>query len=156
MEDMIGAVAFLMPSKISVHELRNEAETASNRLQAHLAQDPGILLDALNRPSLAPELSEVFEKSGYEHRVLRYELYDAEGKLVFTSGRSGLDLGERIAQAMGSKAPASAGVVVRSSSGKGSLPTHFAGLFRSHRRHLHDAAWHGDCGTCSLLVDAQQ
>jgi diguanylate cyclase (GGDEF)-like protein len=125
---LIGAVAFLMPSKISVHELRNEAETASNRLQAQLAQDPGILLDALNRPSLAPELSEVFEKSGYAHRVLRYELYDAEGKLVFTSGRSGLDLGERIAQAMGSKAPASAGVVVRSSSGKGSLPTHFAVL----------------------------
>ncbi len=125
---LIGAVAYLMPSKISGHELKNEAEVANARLQAQLAQEPGILLDVLNRPSLAPELSEVFEKSGYGHRVLRYELYDAQGKLAFTSGKSGLDLGERIAEAMGSKAPTHAGVAVRSSSGGGSLPTHFAVL----------------------------
>jgi diguanylate cyclase (GGDEF)-like protein len=125
---LISAVAFLMPSKISVHELKNEAEIANTRLQAQISQEPGVLLDALNRPSLAPELGEVFEKSGYGHRVLRYELYDPQGKLVFTSGRSGLDLGERIAQVMGSTAPTHAGVTVRSSSGGGSLPTHFAVL----------------------------
>jgi diguanylate cyclase (GGDEF)-like protein len=125
---LIGAVAFLMPSKISVHELTNEAQVANARLQAQLSQEPGVLLDVLNRPALAPELSEVFEKSGYAHRLLRYELYDAQGKLAFTSGKSGLDLGERIAEAIGSKSPTQAGVVVRSASGRGSLPTHFAVL----------------------------
>ena len=123
---LIGTVAFLTPSKISVRELQHEAEIANTRLQAQLTQEPGVLLDALNRPALAPELSEVFEKSGYGHRLLRYELYDASGKLIFTSGKSGLDLGERIAEAMGPRAP-KAGVAVRSGSG-GSLPTHFAVL----------------------------
>ena len=121
---LIGTVAFLTSSKISVRELQHEAEIANTRLQAQLTQEPGVLLDALNRPALAPELSEVFEKSGYGHRLLRYELYDASGKLIFTSGKSGLDLGERIAEAMGPRAP-KAGVAVRSGSG-GSLPTHFA------------------------------
>jgi diguanylate cyclase (GGDEF)-like protein len=123
---LIGTVAILTPSKISVRELQHEAEIANERLQARLTQEPGILLDALNRPALAPELSQVFEKSGYGHRLLRYELYDASGKLVFTSGKSGLDLGERIAEAMGPRAP-KGGVAVRSGSG-GSLPTHFAVL----------------------------
>jgi diguanylate cyclase (GGDEF)-like protein len=124
---LIGTVAFLTPSKISVRELQHEAEIAKSRLQAQLAQEPGILLDMLNRPAVAPELSQVFEKSGYGHRLLRYELYDARGNLTFTSGKSGLDLGERIAETMGPKIPPQAGVGVRSGFG-GSLPTHFAVL----------------------------
>ncbi|HLC08880.1 MAG TPA: GGDEF domain-containing protein, partial [Methyloceanibacter sp.] len=124
---LIGTVAFLTPSKISVRELQREAEIANSRLQAQLTQEPGVLLDVLNRPALAPELSQVFEKSGYGHRLLRYELYDARGNLTFTSGKSGLDLGERIAEAMGPKGPTQAGVAVRSGSG-GALPTHFAVL----------------------------
>ena len=124
---LIGTVAFLTPSKISVRELQHEAEIANSRLQAQLTQEPGVLLDVLHRPALAPELSQVFEKSGYGHRLLRYELYDARGNLTFTSGKSGLDLGERIAEAMGPKGPTQAGVAVRSGSG-GALPTHFAVL----------------------------
>ncbi|HEY8277496.1 MAG TPA: bifunctional diguanylate cyclase/phosphodiesterase [Methyloceanibacter sp.] len=110
-----------------MRELQHEAEIAKSRLQAQLAQEPGILLDMLNRPAVAPEISQVFEKSGYGHRLLRYELYDARGNLTFTSGKSGLDLGERIAETMGPKIPPQAGVGVRSGSG-GSLPTHFAVL----------------------------
>src|SRR5712691_11713989 len=84
---VIGAVAFFMPSRISMMELERESFVAAERLNNQLMQEPGTLLDALSQPALAPQLSSIFEHSGYGARVLRYELYDEAGRLVFTSGK---------------------------------------------------------------------
>ena len=129
---LVCAVAYLAPSQIGVQELEREALVASDRLRAQLAQQPDIVLNALTRSSPAPELLQLFETSGYGHRVLRYELYDQGGKLVFTSGKSGLDLGElnlgeRVAKAMATADLNAASVALRHGSG-GGAPTHFAVL----------------------------
>ncbi len=89
---LIGAAAFIAPSRISTMELEREAVVASERLRVQLLQEPGTLLDALAKPGLAPQLSSVFEHAGYGARVLRYELYDEAGRLAFTSGQAGLAL----------------------------------------------------------------
>jgi diguanylate cyclase (GGDEF)-like protein len=89
---LIGVIAFFTPSRVSVMELEREALAASHRLSVQLMEEPDTLLDALSRPAVAPQLSSVFEHSGYGGRVLRYELYDEAGKLAFTSGRAGLAL----------------------------------------------------------------
>src|SRR3990170_6142550 len=87
---LIGAIAFVAPSRVSVMELEREAAVAANRLRAQIVKEPGYLLDALSQPRLRPQLSTVFEHSGYGHRVLRYELYDEANRLIFTSGKAGL------------------------------------------------------------------
>jgi diguanylate cyclase (GGDEF)-like protein len=129
---LVCAVAYLAPSQISVRELEREALVASDRLRAQLVQEPDLVLNALARSSPAPELVKLFENSGYGHRVLRYELFDQDGKLVFTSGKSGLDLrernlGERVAKAMAPADLHAASVALRDGPG-GGAPTHFAVL----------------------------
>jgi diguanylate cyclase (GGDEF)-like protein len=126
------AVAYLAPSQIGGRELEREALVASDRLRAQLVLEPDVVLNALTRSSPAPELLQLFENSGYGHRVLRYELYDQDGKLVFTSGNSGLDLGERnrgerVAKAITANDLNAASVALRQGAG-GSTPTHFAVL----------------------------
>jgi hypothetical protein len=65
--------AFVAPSEIGKMELELEASTAATRIGAELNGEPGALADAFARPPLAPHLSGIFEKLGYDHRVLRYE-----------------------------------------------------------------------------------
>jgi diguanylate cyclase (GGDEF)-like protein len=91
---LIGATAIFTPTQISTLELEREALVAAQRLHAQVMQEPGTLLNALSRPGLAPELSTVFEHTGYASRVLRYELYDEAGRLTFTSGQAGLEFAE--------------------------------------------------------------
>jgi len=66
-------------------ELELEASTAATRID-----EPGALIDAFARAALAPHLSRIFDKLGYEHRVLRYELYDHASKISFASVKAGL------------------------------------------------------------------
>jgi len=47
--------------------------------------EPGALIDAFARPALAPHLSRIFDKLGYAHRVLRYELNDHAGNISLAS-----------------------------------------------------------------------
>ena len=82
--------AFVAPSEIGKMELELEASTAATRVGAELNGEPGTLADAFARPALAPHLSGIFEKLGYDHRVLRYELYDHAGNLSFASVKAGL------------------------------------------------------------------
>lgn len=90
---LIAIAAAIAPSRIGRMELEREANNAADRISAELQGQPGALIDAFARPGLAPRLNRIFEDLGYSHRILRYELYDGDGRLVFTSGRSGLDLG---------------------------------------------------------------
>ena len=96
---LIAAAVFVAPSRISMMELEREALVAADRLHTQLMQEPGALPDALNQRALAPQLGSVLEHSGYGARVLRYELYDELGRLAFTSGKAGLDLGRELADA---------------------------------------------------------
>lgn len=122
---LIVAAAFVAPSKVSLLELEREALIAVDRLRAQMEKEPDTLFNAISRPAMAPHLSELLDNSGYGHRVLRYELYDRNGRLSFTSGQAGLslghDLGDRITP------PQAAEVALYEASGDGT-PTHFAVL----------------------------
>jgi diguanylate cyclase (GGDEF)-like protein len=89
---LIAAAAVLAPGKVGQMELEREAKIAAERIGAELAGEPGALIDAFTRPALAPHIGAILDASGYGRRVLRYELYDASGRLSFTSGRAGLAL----------------------------------------------------------------
>src|SRR5690606_30975750 len=91
---LIGVTAFLAPSRVSHFELEREALVAEERILTRLFEDPQIVLNALTVPGAAPQLSKIFEDAGYATRVLRYELYDAQGRLVFTSGQASLELND--------------------------------------------------------------
>ncbi len=92
---LITTTALLAPSSVSRLELKREALVAEDRIRADLLDEPNVVIDALTRPGLAPQLSEVFDKSGYGHRILRYELYNAKGRLIFTSGQASIALDDR-------------------------------------------------------------
>ena len=49
-----------------------------------------------------PQFADILNKSGYGHRVLRYELYDDDGSLTFTSGPAGLQLDDELATVLAS------------------------------------------------------
>ena len=87
---LIVYAAFVAPSEVGKMELEFEASTAATRIGAELNGEPGTLIDAFARPSLAPHLTRIFNKLGYGHRVLHYELYDHAGNLSFASGKAGL------------------------------------------------------------------
>src|SRR5680860_137427 len=124
---VIAATALIAPGKVSQLELGREALVAENRINAQLLEQPNIALDALTRPGLAPQLGEVFEQSGYARRVLRYELYDARGRLIFTSGQANLQLGDELVDVKIN--PAQQGAVVGLYTGAGKDgPSHFAVL----------------------------
>jgi diguanylate cyclase (GGDEF)-like protein len=57
-----------------------------------MLRDPQVVHNALNVPGAAPQLGEIFHASGYAPRVLRYEVYNAKGRLLFTSGQANLRL----------------------------------------------------------------
>ncbi len=122
---LIAATAFVAPSSVSRLELEREALVAEDRIRVHLADEPNVVLDALTRPGLAPQLSQIFEDSGYGHRILRYELFSAKGRLLFTAGKAGIALDDRLVDV--TKSPMHDGAVVglyESVTKDG--PTHFA------------------------------
>jgi diguanylate cyclase (GGDEF)-like protein len=124
---LIGAVAFIAPSRVSTMELEREAAVAADRLRDQILKEPDYLLDALSQPGLRPQLSILFEHAGYGHRVLRYELYDELNRLIFTSGRAGLALGQLPADATDTAAAQGPLVALNDNPG-GKTPSHYAAL----------------------------
>jgi diguanylate cyclase (GGDEF)-like protein len=121
----IAATALIAPSRVSLLALEREALVAEDRIGAQLLEEPNVVIDALTRPGAAVQLSEVFEQSGYERRVLRYELYDARGQLIFTSGLASLHLGETLTDVTSN--PVQDGAVVGLYAGSEERgPTYFA------------------------------
>jgi len=89
---LIVLTALIAPSRVSLLELEHEALVAEERIRAQMLKDPQVVHNALTVPGAAPQLSEIFDASGYAPRVLRYELYNAKGRLLFTSGHANLRL----------------------------------------------------------------
>lgn len=89
---LICAIAFFAPARVSSMQLVREARTAASSIASEIENEPGYLFDSLAKRSLAPRMGELLEQMGYGHRILRYEIYDKNGRLAFTSGDSGLDL----------------------------------------------------------------
>jgi hypothetical protein len=86
---LIAAGAFVAPGKISRYELEREAFTAAQRLRVQMLNEPETLFYALSSPSFTTQFTDILDKWGYSHRVLRYEIYDQKGNLAFTSGLAG-------------------------------------------------------------------
>ena len=124
---LIAAAAFIAPSEISRIELEREALVAANRLKAQMLNEPDTLFYAITSPSEKPQFGEILDKSGYGRRVLRYELYDKSGALVFTSGLSGLQLDDNLATLLASPADESPKVALYQSSAGGE-PSNFAAV----------------------------
>jgi diguanylate cyclase (GGDEF)-like protein len=124
---LIVAAAFVAPGRITQFELKREALTAADRLKEQMLKEPDALFYALASPSATPQFADILNKTGYGHRVLRYELYDREGQLEFTSGLSGLQLDDNLASLLASPADEAPKVTLYQSSG-GSQPTNFAAL----------------------------
>ena len=122
---IIAATALIAPSRVSLLELEREALVAQGRIRDYLRDRPNVVVDAITKPGLAPQLKEVFEDSGYAHRVLRYELYNAKGELVFTSGHASVELSDDIGDVK-SDPGTKGGVLGLYSGSKASSPTHFA------------------------------
>ena len=73
-------------------ELQNEAKVAAEHISDAVKNQPQTLLGAFAKPELASHFGSIFNNLGYDHRVLRYEIYDDAGNLAFTSTRPGLQL----------------------------------------------------------------
>lgn len=124
---LIAATALITPSRVSNLELEREALRAEDRIRAQLLEEPNAVIDALTLRGHAPELSKVFQDAGYAHRVLRYELYNARGRLIFTSGKASIPLDDQLKDVTVNPAGDGSAVGLYShSSDKG--PTHFAVL----------------------------
>jgi len=89
---LIAAAAFIAPSRIGRMELRNDATVAAARISDAVKMQPQTLPGAFARPELVAHFSSIFSDLGYDHRVLRYEIYDDAGNLAFTSTKPGLQL----------------------------------------------------------------
>jgi len=89
---LIAAAAFVAPAKIGKMELRNEAEIAAARISDAVKKQPQTLIGAFAPPELAAHVGSIFRDLGYDHRVLRYEIYDDAGNLAFTHTEPGLQL----------------------------------------------------------------
>jgi diguanylate cyclase (GGDEF)-like protein len=123
----IAVVALAAPGRISRIELEREASLVAARLKAQMLHEPEALSDAIRTPSVTPTFAGILAKSGYGERTIRYELYDRDGKLVYTSGIAGLPLEKNLASLLTSPAPEQAKVTLYESS-DASSPTNFAAL----------------------------
>ena len=124
---LIAAAAFVAPGRVSQIELKREALIAADRVKAQMLKEPDALFYALASPSATPQFANILEKTGYGHRVLRYELFDRNGQLEFTSGLAGLQLDDHLATLLASPADKAPQVTLYQSS-SGSEPTNFAAL----------------------------
>ncbi len=123
----IAAAAVVAPGEIGRLELEREASLAAARLKTKLLEESDALFQAPGRQSLTSAFADILGKSGYGHRVLRYELYDGHGQLAFTSGLAGLKLEEELVTLLASPAHEEAKITLYESSA-GSLPSNFAAL----------------------------
>ena len=73
-------------------ELRGDATVVAARISDAIKMQPQTLIGAFDRSELAAHVSSIFHDLGYDHRVLRYQLYDDAGNLTFTSSKPGLQL----------------------------------------------------------------
>jgi len=122
---LIAVTALIAPSRVSHLELEREAVVAENRIRTQLLDDPQAVLQALTVPGAAPQLSKIFQEAGYGTRILRYELYNAQGRLVFTSGRSSLSVTDKVVEVTPN--PVQEGAVVGLYADHDATgPTHFA------------------------------
>ncbi len=87
-----------------------------------MQKEAGVVGEALLQPGLAPQIGNLLAQSEYAHRVLRYELYDQQGGLSFTSGKAGLDLGPTLPDLSTQQHP---GIALHQGPG-GKGPTNFA------------------------------
>ena len=124
---LIAASALIAPSQVSLFELEREALVAQDRIRSQLLAEPNIALDALTRPGYAPQLANIFEEAGYGHRVLRYELYNERGRIVFTSGQASLPLDDNLVDVAANPIEDGSVVGLYTGSGEGA-PSHFAVL----------------------------
>ncbi len=118
---LIAVTAFVAPGRVSRLELEREALVAANRLQAAMLKEPDALYDALAHPGVASQFNKIFQDTGYAHRVLRYELYDENGRLAFTSGLSGLSLSNELADVLANPSHQAAKIALYTSSGDQAL-----------------------------------
>jgi diguanylate cyclase (GGDEF)-like protein len=124
---LIAAAVLVAPAKISRIELEREALVAANRLKAKMLEEPDTLVYALTSPSETPQFGDIIDKSGYGPRVLRYELYDPSGTLIFTSGLAGLQLHNDLAALLASPTKEAPAVTLYHSA-SGTQPTDFSVL----------------------------
>ncbi len=124
---LIAAAALVAPGKISRYELDREAQTAAGRLKVQMLNEPDTLFYALASPSFTTQFADILNKWGYGHRVLRYELYDKEGNLTFTSGLAGLKLDDELATVLAAPAMEAPKVALYQSQ-DGRKPSNFASL----------------------------
>ena len=143
---LIAGAALFVPGRISQIELEREALVAATRLKAQVMKEPDALIDALSGPALTPQFAALLAKSEYGHRVLRYEFYDKDGRLAFTSGLSGLSLSDEIAQPLGATSSEAPRVSLYEASGSSTL-SHFAALALPLSLHS------GERGTLVVYLD---
>jgi len=124
---LIATAALVAVNKTSRFELEREALVAANRLTAQMLNEPDALFYALASPSFRTQFAEILDKSGYAHRVLRYELYDSAGQLAFTSGLAGLQLDGELATLLVSPSGEAPKVALFQSQNPGA-PSDFASL----------------------------
>jgi diguanylate cyclase (GGDEF)-like protein len=124
---LIAAAALVAPGKISRYELDREAQTAAGRLKVQMLNEPDTLFYALASPSFTTQFADILNKWGYGPRVLRYELYDKEGNLTFTSGLAGLKLDDELATVLAAPAMEAPKVALYQSQ-DGRKPSNFASL----------------------------
>jgi len=124
---LIAVAALVAPGKISRYELDREAQTAAGRLKVQMLNEPDTLFYALASPSFTTQFADILNKWGYGPRVLRYELYDKEGNLTFTSGLAGLKLDDELATVLAAPAMEAPKVALYQSQ-DGRKPSNFASL----------------------------
>jgi len=124
---LIAVAALVAPGKISRYELDREAQTAAARLKVQMLNEPDTLFYALASPSFTTQFADILNKWGYGPRVLRYELYDKEGNLTFTSGLAGLKLDDELATVLAAPAMEAPTVALYQSQ-DGRKPSNFASL----------------------------
>ena len=82
---LIAATAFIAPSRIGRMELRDDAKVTAAHI-SDAVENAAADADRRLRPgrNWRPSVSSIFHDLGYDHRVLRYEIYDVAGNLAFT------------------------------------------------------------------------
>ena len=95
---LIAVTAFIAPSRIGRMELRNDAKVTAAQISDAVEKQPRTLIGAFAPPELAASVSSILNDLGYDHRVLRYEIYDDASNLAFTYTKPGLQLDDEMSE----------------------------------------------------------
>ena len=82
---LIAAAAFIAPSRIGRMELRNDAKVTAAQISDAVENATADADRRLRAAGIGGHFSSIFSDLGYDHRVLRYEIYDDAGNLAFTT-----------------------------------------------------------------------